>query len=175
MERHQVRAGEESPPDAVTLSADAIRRIVRELRVSAKGAEVSAGLSSAQLFVLQKLSGVRALSLGEVASRTMTHQSSVSVVVGRLVEKGLVTRERAADDARRVEIAITAAGRKLLLGAPGMAQERLFAALGALDASDQRELARMLERVARAMGATDAPATLFFEDDAEGGGDGGAP
>lgn len=175
MERQQVRGGEESPPDAVALSADAIRRIVRELRVSSKGAEASVGLSSAQLFVLQKLSGARALSLGEVASRTMTHQSSVSVVVGRLVEKGLVTRERAADDARRVEIALTAAGRRLLRGAPGMAQERLLAALGALDAGDQRELARLLGRVARAMGATDAPAALFFEDDAEGAEGGGAP
>lgn len=175
MERQTIKRGELSPPDAVALSADAIRRIVRELRVSARGAESSVGLSSAQLFVLQKLADARALSLGEVATRTMTHQSSVSVVVGRLVEKGLVTRERAADDARRVEIAITAAGRRLLRGAPGMAQERLLAALGALDEGDQRELARMLGRVARAMGATDAPAALFFEDDADGAEAGGEP
>ncbi|MDB4929867.1 MAG: hypothetical protein JWM10_2351, partial [Myxococcaceae bacterium] len=155
----------------VVASADAFRRIVRALRVSSRGAEAAVGLSGAQLFVLEKLSGAGALSLGELATRTRTHQSSVSVVVGRLVEKGLVTRERAADDARRVDIAITAAGRRLLRGAPEAAQERLFAAVGALAGADQRELARLLGLLARAMGAAEGPAALFFEDDADGGGE----
>src|SRR5215217_2732988 len=59
---------------------DAIRRIVRVLRVSSRAAEKQVGLSGAQLFVLHKLEDAPALSLNELADRTRTHQSSVSVV-----------------------------------------------------------------------------------------------
>src|SRR5438105_15524255 len=46
---------------------DGIRAIVRALRESSRQAERVVGLSAAQLFVLQRLAGARALSLGELA------------------------------------------------------------------------------------------------------------
>src|SRR5437763_1011424 len=58
---------------------DAIRRIVRVLRVSSRACEKQVGLSGAQLFVLHKLEEAPALSLNQLADRTRTHQSSVSV------------------------------------------------------------------------------------------------
>ena len=74
---------------------DAIRRIVRLLRQSARAAERRTGMSAAQLFVLQQLrSAGGALTPGELAERTLTHQSSVSVVARRLVDGGLVKRQR---------------------------------------------------------------------------------
>ncbi len=60
---------------------DAIRRIVQALRESSRAAEKRVGLSGAQLFVLQTLGESPGLSLNELAERTRTHQSSVSVVV----------------------------------------------------------------------------------------------
>ncbi|MGZ3406901.1 MAG: MarR family transcriptional regulator, partial [Polyangia bacterium] len=83
---------------------DSIRRIVRLLREGSRASEESVGLSAAQLFVLQKLDPEQPLSLNELAARTLTHQSSVSVVVSRLVERGLVLRRPAASDARRLEL-----------------------------------------------------------------------
>src|SRR5665213_199086 len=68
---------------------DSIRRIVRLLRVSSREAEREVGLSGAQLFVLRTLSEHKFLSVNELAERTHTHQSSVSVVVQVLVDKGL--------------------------------------------------------------------------------------
>jgi DNA-binding MarR family transcriptional regulator len=59
---------------------NALRRIVRDLRLGARDAERSAGISGAQLFVLQALADERASSLNELADRTHTDQSSVSVV-----------------------------------------------------------------------------------------------
>ena len=58
---------------------DSIRRIVHGLRVSSKIAEKELGISGAQLFILQKLSQSNRLSINELAERTLTHQSSVSV------------------------------------------------------------------------------------------------
>ena len=73
---------------------DGVRRIVQALRASSRWAEQHVGLSGAQLFVLQKLAETPAMSVNELAARTHTHQSSVSMVVSRLVEHGLVTRTR---------------------------------------------------------------------------------
>src|SRR5215470_9599078 len=87
--------------ESVRAIMDALRRIVRGLRLTARDAERSAGISGAQLFVLQSLAEERASSLNDLADRTLTDQSSVSVVVKRLADRKLVARKAAADDARR--------------------------------------------------------------------------
>jgi DNA-binding MarR family transcriptional regulator len=143
---------------------DAIRRIVRELRESSRATERSMGLSTAQVFVLNRLAGAPALSLNELAARTLTHQSSVSVVVTKLVERGLVTRTASAADARRVEIALTKPGRALLLRAPRAApQDRLIAGLELIGAAQRRGLAASLGRLVDAMALSDQRPEMFFE------------
>src|SRR5690242_7260670 len=73
---------------------DSIRRIVRTIRVASRASEKQLGLTGAQLFVLHHLAETPAMSMNDLAERTRTHQSSVSVVVQRLVDRGLVVRER---------------------------------------------------------------------------------
>lgn len=148
-------------------SMDAIRRIVRVLREASRDAERTLGVSGAQLFVLSRLAnGPR--TINELAADTATHQSSVSVVVQRLVERGLASRAIAAHDARRREVSLTAAGRRLLRKAPTAAQERLIAGLRGLPPRQARRLADLLGTVVAAMGAAQQPATMFFEDPAAG-------
>src|SRR5438094_99911 len=90
---------------------DALRAVARELRMSGRSTEQRLGVHPAQLHALQQLAERPASSLAELAERTHTDPSSVSVVVQRLVERGLVTRTPAPDDRRRTELAATAAGR----------------------------------------------------------------
>src|SRR3954465_15186110 len=97
---------------------DAFRRIVQMLRTGSGEAERRLGLSSAQLFALQRLAASPGASVNELAARTFTHQSSVSVVVQHLVERGLVAKGPGKDDRRRVQLAVTAAGKALLRRAP---------------------------------------------------------
>jgi len=141
---------------------DAIRRIVRALRESSRAAEGAVGIGAAQLFVLHRLASAPALSLNELAARTFTHQSSVSVVVSRLVERGLVARTRGGDDGRRISISATAAGRALVARAPAAAQERLLAGLALLGAGPRRLLADLLIRLVDLM-ALPGDAPMFFE------------
>src|SRR5438034_9222473 len=77
---------------AVERSMNAVRSIVRALRINTRAIESKMGISLAQLFVLQQLADRPASSLNDLAERTATHQSSVSVVVRRLVEREYVTR-----------------------------------------------------------------------------------
>jgi hypothetical protein len=64
-----------------------------------------------------------------------------------------------------VEIAITPEGRRLMMRAPGVAQERLISALDSLSPGQRHLLARLLDRTVAAMGVGDQPAEFFFEDD----------
>jgi DNA-binding MarR family transcriptional regulator len=150
--------------DDLTSALDGIRRIVQTLRLSARTAERTIGVSGAQLFVLHSLAEAPAESLNDLAERTFTHQSSVSVVVERLVQRRLVSRTRSTEDARRIILELTPAGRRVLDTAPEIAQIRLIGALRALPARECRALARTLERLSAAMGTT-APPPLLFEDD----------
>ncbi|AUX40407.1 MarR family transcriptional regulator [Sorangium cellulosum] len=152
---------------------DAIRAIVQRLRVSSRTCERQLGLSSAQLFVLQRLDQAPAASVADLARRTLTHQSSVSVVVTRLSERGLVSRRPSPDDARRTEIALTPAGRALLRRAPRTVQAELVAAVDHMPPAERRTLARSLSALARAIGAdVDAPPLLFEGEEARSAGAG---
>jgi DNA-binding MarR family transcriptional regulator len=144
---------------------DNLRRVVRVLRESSRVAVDRVGISGAQLFVLQVLAGARALSPGELAARTRTHQSTVATVAGRLVTRGLVKRVPSQSDRRRVELSLTRAGRALLARAPDAAQERLIAGLERLGAKERARLADGLVRLTAAMGLDAEAPSMFFEEE----------
>jgi len=144
---------------------DSIRRVVRMLRVSARASERLVGISGAQLFVLQQLAEAGSCSIGELAEHTLTHQSSVSVVVSRLIERGLVSRRASETDGRRVQVALTPAGRTLLRQAPPMAQAHLIAGLRRMSTAQRGALAQGLSALVREIGAEAQSPTLLFEDE----------
>jgi MarR family transcriptional regulator, lower aerobic nicotinate degradation pathway regulator len=155
--------------DAISIerSMNAVRSIVRALRVNTRAIELKMGISLAQLFVLQQLAERPADSLNELADRTATHQSSVSVVVRRLVERGLVSRTTSAVDKRRIEIAVTAAGRALLADAPTTVSTQLVGALQVLGPADRDMLGHLLERWIRAAHIDLATPPMLGEDESE--------
>src|SRR5206468_7239146 len=111
---------------------DSIRQVVRSQRVASRAAEKHLGLSSAQLLVLQRLADVDAMSLNELAAQTQTHQSSTSVVVSKLVSRGLLARTRAKGDARRLVLTLTPKAKTLVRKTPQAAQDRLTSAMARL-------------------------------------------
>lgn len=142
---------------------DALRHIVQALRVSSRASERAVGMSTAQLFVLRQLAEGGPCSIVELAGRTRTHPSSVSVVVSRLVARGLVDRQESAEDRRRVEVACTEAGRACLLESPSQPQDQLIAALGAMEPAARAALADGLQVLAQAVSAEEVP-PMFFDD-----------
>lgn len=155
----------ESSEDMTTVM-DSLRAVVRALRISTRAVEKEIGISGAQLFVLQQLEDAPARSVNELADRTSTHQSSVSTVVSRLVERGLVRRAPSPEDGRRMEISITERGRKLAEAAPLTAQVRILEALQRMPPDQLRSLAEGLETLVREGGFQETVPPMFFEDDA---------
>lgn len=140
-----------------------MRRIVKALRESSRESEAKLGLSGAQLFVLQQLKGGASLSINEIAAQTLTHQSSVSVVVSRLVQKRLVARGPSPDDARKILVSLRTAGKKALKTSPTTAQETLIAALKRLPPAQKRGLGKSLSAWVKSANLEQGPAPLFFE------------
>ena len=126
---------------------DALRSIVRELRLASREAEQRVGVHGAQLHALRQLADNSSMSLTELADRTHTDISSVSVVVSRLVEQGLVARKSADDDRRRLSLGLTARGRSLIRRAPETGTSRLLRASAHLSDREVHTLANGLGKL----------------------------
>jgi DNA-binding MarR family transcriptional regulator len=160
--------GAGSDERAVATVMDGIRSIVRALRLNTRAIEGQLGISLAQLWVLQILNDGAAQSLNDLAAATVTHQSSVSVVVGRLVDAGLATRTIDPADRRLRRIAITEAGRALLIKAPPTFQVNLMTGLWRISAEHREQLAALMQEWLAASGVdlSTAPPMMMEEDGA---------
>jgi len=160
--RRPARGGDQAE---ITSVVNSLRRVVRAFRAMAQVAQDVLGISGAQHFVLQRLAEAPALSLNDLASRTLTHKSSVSVVVKRLVDRGYVRRQRSSADGRGIVLTLTAAGRRAVAGAPQSAQTRMIAALRRFPSRDLDVFARLFARFAAELGVGGLEPTMLFEDE----------
>ena len=151
------------PLRSLTEILDAFRTLVHALQVGSRSSGERVGLTGAQLFVLEKLRNTKGMTVNELAAATHTHQSTVSVVVSRLVEKELVSRVRSPKDARVQQLSITKKGISKLDRAPATVQEQLVTALKMLSVHEQSQLARMLKRVLTEAGLSEIKPELFLE------------
>lgn len=141
-----------------------LRRIVRALRTGNSQIERATGVTAAQLFALRQIARRPGSSLTELAAATQTNQSSISEVVGRLVERGLVTRTVSNEDHRRTHLHPTPSGRTALAKAPETPQEKLLAGFVALSPQKQRQLAAGLDKWLAEAGLEQVQPTMFFEE-----------
>lgn len=139
----------------------ALRRLVRFLQL--ENGSRNGKLSTAQLFVLVQLGQQPELSIRQLAERTMTDHSSVSVVVGKLVEQGLITRTQDPRDKRRALLRLSAAGKRLVARAPDLPQLRIAAGLQRLPARQRKQVAEALELLVASIGAEELAPRMFLE------------
>jgi DNA-binding MarR family transcriptional regulator len=142
---------------------NALRRLVRALRTSNAAVQRTSGVSGAQLFVLRAIVARPGRSIADLVATTLTNQSTVSEVVARLVERGLVRRRAAPEDRRRAILTPTPAAEQLVRSAPATVQGDLIAALGRLPAGTRHALADGLDQWIAAAGLDDVTPTMFFE------------
>lgn len=164
--RGAARAG--SVARRIAEADEAVRRIVRGLRVASRQVEGRAGVSAAQLYVLQHLSQAPGISLRGLAERIMTDRTSAAYLLDRLELQGLVTRRRSVADGRRADIVVTAAGLSVLASAPTAPSAQLSDALERMSPRDLASLTTGLTRLAEQMGLSAGPAPILFSDTREG-------
>ena len=149
--------------DEAELALHELRRLVHGIRSASYSVERSCGVTGAQLFVLRELSLDPGASIRRLSERTLTDPSSVSVIVARLVERGLVSRALDEADRRKSALTLTRRGAQLLKRAPEPYQGRLIDVLRNLPPTDLGVLRLALSRMSDALGVQ-GEAPLFFED-----------
>lgn len=139
-----------------------LRRIVKALHSYSQDVRRVYGLTGPQLWALKTLHTSGGMSMGNLAAALAVHQSSASILVNRLVKRGLVRRMRGRRDHRVVDMALTQRGAALAADAPEAAQGRLLHALEAMSPRDVRKIRQSVDRLVQAMEATDIDARFFF-------------
>src|ERR1700742_1380894 len=113
--------------------------------------EVGSGELTKQQFTLlaalEHNDGVSQTALVEI---TGIDRSTLAEMVRRMLEKGLLSRERTEEDQRANAVAISPAGRKALRGARNAADRAERALLEALPLPDRQKFVKALSQIAQA-------------------------
>jgi DNA-binding MarR family transcriptional regulator len=158
------RAAKPKESSAVRHTAlEHIRTLISALSHSARAVERSTGVTNAQLFLLQQLATADSLSVNDLAARARTQQSTVSIVVARLVRAGFAAKRKSSADGRIAVISLTPKGRRLLAHAPAPPTTHLLQAIEALSDRDMRSLADGVGALVNALDLSPPAVTMLFE------------
>ncbi len=113
------------------------------------------GLAYLKLVLLNSLRDDGALSISQLSARVGVEPNTLSPLLKRMADVGVITRERAPDDERRVQVTITRKGRDLLAKADELVQQG-FAEPGP-DQADADRAVRLLQGVRGRLEKADPP------------------
>lgn len=107
-------------------------------------------LTKQQFMVLAALENNEGVSQTALVEITGIDRSTLAEMVRRMLERGLVSRERTEEDARANAVAITQGGRKALRNARIAADRAEKALLDALPAAERQRFVKLLATIASA-------------------------
>ena len=140
----------------------ALRKIIQAIDLNSKKLVKRVGLTGPQLVILQEISRLGSVSVGEVAKNVSLSQGTVTGILERMEKRDLVTRQRSAQDKRRVMVEITESGKKLLANAPPVMQENFLVKFNQLQNWEQTMILSALQRLVGMMDAKTISAAPFL-------------
>jgi len=132
-----------------------LRKIVQGGQQYTKKLHKTFNVSTPQLASLLALKDDGPMSPSQIARKIMVQSSTVTGIIDRLQQKGLVTRERDSPDRRVITVRITDPGRRLAESAPPPIQIRIVNGLRRLKDRERTEIINSLTRLAEMMDAQD--------------------
>ena len=136
--------------DAVLI---ALRKVIRATDLHSKYLAKNTGLTTAQLLILQSIQNMGEVSIGEISKKISLSQATVTSILDRLVDKGLVYRERSTKDKRKVHAYLTEDAVALIKDAPAPLQEQFTKQFEALNDWEKSMMISSLQRIAQMMDA----------------------
>lgn len=141
----------------------AIRRLIRATDLHSRKITRMEGLTSSQLILLKMVRDVAGATIGELATSISLSQATVTTILDRLEQEGLVKRERSEQDRRKVFVRLTDAGLAVLERAPELLQETFIRQFSALQDWERSMILASLQRVAQMMDAQDIDASPMLD------------
>jgi DNA-binding MarR family transcriptional regulator len=136
----------------------ALRRVIRAVDLHSRTLAASHGLTGPQALILKALQNGY-LTAGELANRVSLSQGTVTDILNRLEQRGLIRRLRDTQDRRRVFVEATDDGLALAEQSPPLLQESFLQRFNNLQDWEQSQLLASLQRIAAMMGAEDIDAS----------------
>jgi DNA-binding MarR family transcriptional regulator len=115
----------------------AVMRVSRRLRQQG-----NVGITPSQLAVLGTLARAGSMTLGQLADAEAVQPPSMTRIVGRLVDAGMVVRQPREDDRRSAEVTLSVRGRHAIESIRAQRNTWLMARLQSLSEDDRAELWR---------------------------------
>lgn len=137
----------------------ALRRIMRAVDLHSRSLTQRYGLTGPQLVILRELSQLGESSGSELARSVSLSLPTVTGILTRLENRGLVTRRRSEIDKRRIMVRPTAKADELLATAPPPLQESFAAQFEKLEDWEKSQLLASLQRVVSMMEARELDAS----------------
>ena len=132
--------------------ASELRQVASDLVRRLRAESATQALSMSQTAVLVRLHNDGPSTVADLARAEHVKPQSMGATVASLEEEGLVARKKDANDARRWNASLTAAGKRVLLSGRAARQAWLSRAIEQrLDDSEQRRLAELLALLRRVL------------------------
>jgi len=141
----------------------AVRRIIRATDIHSRRLARTAGLTTPQLMVLQAIDSLGSVAIARLSEHVSLSQATVTTIIDRLEQRGLVERRRSPADRRVVHACLTDTGVAVLGTAPAPLQETFMARFARLEDWEQTLILSALQRVAAMMDAEDLDAAPILD------------
>ncbi len=122
--------------------------LTHALQARSKRMESELGITGPQRLAIRMIGRTPDVSPGELAGMLRMHPSTLTGILKRLEERGVVAREQDRDDGRRMRLRLLAAGRTLDRERAGTVEADVQRALAQLDPDHVRIAQDVLARVA---------------------------
>jgi DNA-binding MarR family transcriptional regulator len=140
----------------------ALRRISQAIDVWSRHLLQNYGLTSPQLAMLREIQAGKNVSTGTLATALHLSQPTVTGILTRLEQRGLITRVRSEDDRRNVLATVTEQGKDLAAKAPQLLRDSFCQELVKLSVGEQQQILETLQTVAEMMHAPEVSEGPYF-------------
>lgn len=149
--------------DTVNNVLSALRRIIRAIDIDSKRLLKTYGLTSPQLLLLSTVHETPNQTIRQVSEAVSLSQGTVTTILDKLEERGLITRQRSALDKRKIHLHLTPQGETLLSSTPEMLQSSFQEGFDSLEEWEQLQILASLQRLAAIMGAKNLDAAPVLQ------------
>ena len=141
----------------------ALRRILRVTELNSRKLAQQSELTASQLLLLKHVGQHGQALPSAIAKAIELKQATITVLINKLEEDGLVTRNRDTEDRRRVWVRLTNAGREALGRSPDLLQNRFEHGFEQLEEWEQSMIITTLERIASLLDAAGVDAAPVLD------------
>jgi len=137
----------EKEPDRIQEVIHLIRKLMQAGERYTKELNKKFSVSAPQVACLLALLDNGPIAPSQIAKKIMVESSTVTGIIDRLEQKGLVARTRVSQDRRVITIELTDSGRRLAENAPPPIQHKIVKGLRKIDEGDRAQIIEALARL----------------------------